>query len=216
MNREKISKKAVVNMMARQRKKSEIRKQQILEAAVEVFAEKGFHSSRVSDIARSAGVAYGLVYHYFINKEEILRTIYLERWAVVLQVIENAIMEKNSTASARLRSILRFFIEVYKRNAALVDVIILELLHSPEFMREEVVRGFQRAAAGIEELVRQGQKSGEFRKDVNPTIFAVLYFGAIEVTFNAVALRVVDIDKMASEWWADNIMNQLKHGAVQV
>lgn len=198
--------------MARQRKKSEIRKQQILDAAIEVFAERGFHSSRVSDIATKADVAYGLVYHYFVNKEEILRTIFLERWAIILQVIENAIAEKNRTSHDRLRGILRFLIEVYKRNAALVDVIILELLHSPEFMREEVVRGFQRAAAGIEELVRQGQKAGEFREAANPTIFAVLYFGAIEVTFNAVALRVVDIDNMVSEAWADKIMDQLAHG----
>ncbi|RMF12880.1 MAG: TetR/AcrR family transcriptional regulator [Candidatus Dadabacteria bacterium] len=198
--------------MARQRKKSEIRKQQILDAAIAVFAEKGFHSSRVSDIARRAGVAYGLVYHYFDNKEEILRTIFLERWTFILQVIENLLNEDKRSAIDRLRSFLIFIIDVYKRNAALVDVIMLELLHSPEFMREEVVRGFQRAAGGIEELMRQGQEAGEIRKKTNPTTFAVLYFGAIEVTFNAVALRVVDIDAMPSEDWADSIMDQLSHG----
>ena len=72
--------------MRRQRRSIE-RRRQILEAAIEVFAEKGFHASRVSDIARKAGVAYGLVYHYFRNKEEILRTIFLERWSIVVQVI---------------------------------------------------------------------------------------------------------------------------------
>lgn len=198
--------------MARQRKKSEIRKQQILDAAIAVFAEKGFHSSRVSDIARRAGVAYGLVYHYFDNKEEILRTIFLERWTFILQVIENLLNEDKRSALERLRSFLIFIIDVYKRNAALVDVIMLELLHSPEFMREEVVRGFQRAANGIEELMRQGQEAGEVRQGTNPTTFAVLYFGAIEVTFNAVALRVVDIDAMPSEDWADSIMDQLSYG----
>ena len=189
-----------------------MRRQQILEAAIEVFAERGFHSSRVSDIAKQAGVAYGLVYHYFVNKEEILRTIFLERWAIILQVVENAVNEPNRTVHNRLRSILVFLIDVYKRNAALVDVIILELLHSPEFMREEVIRGFQRAAYGVSELVKQAQATGDFRKTAVPVAFTVLFFGAIEVTFNAVALKVVDIDSMSSEEWADAIMDQLLNG----
>ena len=62
----------------------------ILDAAVRVFARQGFHTCRVSDIADEAGVAYGLVYHYFSSKEEILDTLFLERWDVMLVAIEEA------------------------------------------------------------------------------------------------------------------------------
>ncbi len=62
----------------------------ILDAAVRVFARRGFHVCRVSDIADEAGVAYGLVYHYFSSKEEILDTMFLERWEVMLEAIADA------------------------------------------------------------------------------------------------------------------------------
>ena len=66
------------------------RRRQILDAAVRVFARQGFHTCRVSDIADEAGVAYGLVYHYFSSKEEILDTLFLERWEVMLEAIAAA------------------------------------------------------------------------------------------------------------------------------
>ncbi|MCW3056466.1 MAG: TetR/AcrR family transcriptional regulator, partial [Solirubrobacterales bacterium] len=59
----------------------------ILDAAVRVFARQGFHACRVSDIADEAGVAYGLVYHYFASKDEVLDTLFLERWGVMLELI---------------------------------------------------------------------------------------------------------------------------------
>ena len=61
----------------------------ILDAAVRVFARQGFHACRVSDIADEAGVAYGLVYHYFGSKDEVLDTLFLERWNVMLEVIRD-------------------------------------------------------------------------------------------------------------------------------
>lgn len=199
--------------MTRQRRKSEIRRQQILEAAIAVFAERGFHSSRVSDIAQRAGVAYGLVYHYFVNKEEILRTIFLERWAVVLKVIEDAVSDEERSVYDRLLSILSFLIDIYKQNAALVDVIILELIHSPEFMREEVLRGFQRAIDGVAEIVRQGKHRGEIRSDADTRLVAVYFLGGMEVTFNAVALKLIDIDSMPTQQFAAHMVDHLLRGA---
>ena len=64
------------------------RRRQILDAAVRVFARQGFHACRVSDIADEAGVAYGLVYHYFHSKDEVLDTLFLERWDVMLAAID--------------------------------------------------------------------------------------------------------------------------------
>ena len=63
------------------------KRRMILDAAVRVFARQGFHACRVSDIADEAGVAYGLVYHYFRSKDEVLDTLFLERWNVLLEAI---------------------------------------------------------------------------------------------------------------------------------
>jgi TetR/AcrR family fatty acid metabolism transcriptional regulator len=196
----------------RQRRKGEIRRQQILDAAIEVFAERGFHTSRVSDIAGRAGVAYGLVYHYFDNKDEILRTIFLERWSVVLHVIESAISDAETPVEARLRSIIGFLVDIYKANADIVEVIVLELLHSPAFMRDEVVLGFQRAFAGISELVREGQRRGEIRQDLTPDVFSLFFFGGMEVAFNAVALKVFALREIPTEAFARSMVGFLMNG----
>ncbi len=77
----------------------------ILDAAVRVFARQGFHACRVSDIADEAGVAYGLVYHYFASKDEVLNTLFLERWDVMLELIREVDAEAipSGTSSARSR-----------------------------------------------------------------------------------------------------------------
>ena len=79
----------------------------ILDAAVRVFARQGFHSARVSDIADEAGVAYGLVYHYFGSKDEVLDTLFLERWNVLLEAIREVDAQRRrrrATSSTRSRA----------------------------------------------------------------------------------------------------------------
>ena len=61
------------------------RRRQILDAAIRVFARQGFNACRVSDIAREANVAYGLVYHYFDSKDQVLNELFVERWSLLLR-----------------------------------------------------------------------------------------------------------------------------------
>ena len=89
------------------------RRQQILDAAVRVFARKGFHLARVADIAREAGVAYGLVYHYFRNKEDLLEAIFAGQWAVFLEVLR-AIENDPRGLQGQLESLSSFLVESYK------------------------------------------------------------------------------------------------------
>src|SRR5205085_4259161 len=76
----------------------------ILDAAVRVFARKGFHSSRVGDIAQDAGVAHGLLYHYFSSKEEVLETIFRENWSALVERIE-AVERSDEPAREQLRHV---------------------------------------------------------------------------------------------------------------
>ena len=77
------------------------KRRQILDAAITVFARQGFHACRVSDIADEAGVAYGLVYHYFKSKDQVLNELFTERWSLLLAAIEEV---DGQALTARARS----------------------------------------------------------------------------------------------------------------
>ena len=98
----------------------------ILDAAVRVFARQGFHHCRVSDVADEAGVAYGLVYHYFDSKEEILNTLFLERWEIMLEAIAE-IDARDLPVRDKLYSIAGFIIDSYRHDPDLMKVIIVEV-----------------------------------------------------------------------------------------
>src|ERR1700750_1985490 len=91
----------------------------ILDAAMRVFASQGFHTCRVSDIADEAGVAYGLVYHYFSSKEEILHTLFLERWEERLAPIDEADASRQSPRE-KLYAIAGFIIDSYRHDPELM------------------------------------------------------------------------------------------------
>src|ERR671910_337322 len=97
------------------------RRRQILDAAVRVFARQGFHACRVSDIADEAGVAYGLVYHYFRSKEEVLDTLFTERWDILLQVIRDADAQ-DANVRDKLRTIAAFILDSYRHDPDLMKV----------------------------------------------------------------------------------------------
>ena len=80
------------------------KRRMILDAAVRVFARQGFHHCRVSDVADEAGVAYGLVYHYFNSKEEILNTLFLERWQIMLDASPRSTRATSRRATSSTRS----------------------------------------------------------------------------------------------------------------
>jgi len=107
-------------------KNSEQKRRQILAAAVRVFARQGFHACRVSDIADEAGVAYGLVYHYFASKDEILDTLFLERWNVMLELIREVDLELIPVRD-KLRAIASFIVDSYEHDPDLMKVIIVEV-----------------------------------------------------------------------------------------
>src|SRR5574341_1039620 len=106
----------------------------ILHAAVRVFAEKGYHGCRIADVARAAGVAYGLVYHYFRNKEELLESVFAEQWAILINAL-TAISEGPGDSSEKLASALGFVFDVYKTAPAAVRVLILEVTRTPHSLR---------------------------------------------------------------------------------
>jgi TetR/AcrR family transcriptional regulator, fatty acid metabolism regulator protein len=151
----------------------------ILDAAVRVFARQGFHTCRVSDIADEAGVAYGLVYHYFSSKEQILDTLFLERWDVMLQAIAQA-DESSLGPEDKLLAIAGFIIDSYRHDPELMKVIIVEVTRAANTFGLTHLAKIRDAYAGIAAIVAKAQAEGRFRTGITPEFAAQAFYGAVE------------------------------------
>ena len=151
----------------------------ILDAAVRVFARQGFHTCRVSDIAEEAGVAYGLVYHYFQSKDQILDTLFTERWSVLLQVIADTDAQ-DLAAREKLRAIAAFIIDSYRHDPELMKVIIVEVTRAANTFGRTHLPEIREAYAGIAAIVQRAQDEGVFTDEVTAEFAAMAYYGAIE------------------------------------
>jgi TetR/AcrR family fatty acid metabolism transcriptional regulator len=156
----------------------------ILEAAVRVFARQGFHTCRVADIAEEAGVAYGLVYHYFSSKEEILDTLFLECWGLMLDAIaeaERAVLPPRE----KLAQIAGFIVDSYRHDPMLMKVIIVEVTRAANTFGRTHFARIREAYDGIAGIVRAAQQQGAFRAEITPDFAALAFYGAIEQVLTA-------------------------------
>jgi TetR/AcrR family fatty acid metabolism transcriptional regulator len=155
------------------------KRRQILDAAVRVFARQGFHACRVSDIADEAGVAYGLVYHYFHSKDAVLDTLFLERWNVMLDVIREA-DGQDGPARDKLQAIAGFIVDSYRHDPDLMKVIIVEVTRAANSFGRTHLEKIREAYQLIAGIVAGAQARGEFRTDVTAQFAALAFYGAIE------------------------------------
>jgi TetR/AcrR family transcriptional regulator, fatty acid metabolism regulator protein len=151
----------------------------ILDAAVHVFARRGFYHCRVSDVADEAGVAYGLVYHYFQSKDEILDTLFLERWDLMLEYIEE-IDQRPIPARDKLAEVASFIVDSYRYNRDVMKVIIVEVTRAANSFGRTHLDKIREAYGKIASIVRSGQESGEFGTTVTPEFASMAFYGAIE------------------------------------
>lgn len=149
----------------------------LLDAAVRVFARRGYHQARVGDIAEEAGVAHGLLYHYFASKEEVLETIFRDTWSDLLEAVRE-VEESGTPAREQLRQVAAILLRAWRRDPDLVRVLVREVTRSPEVGRR--VGEIGDAFAAIERIVRQGQANGEFREELDPRLASVIFYGALE------------------------------------
>jgi TetR/AcrR family transcriptional regulator, fatty acid metabolism regulator protein len=154
------------------------RRRQILEAAVRAFARKGYHACRVGEIASEAGVAYGLVYHYFGSKEEVLETIFRDTWTQMLERVRE-VEEEGGPAEEQVRKVTALLLRTWRRDPDLVRVLVREVTRSPEQMRRQIDE-IGHAYEVLETIVVHGQQTGEFRPDFDPKVAATVFYGALE------------------------------------
>jgi TetR/AcrR family transcriptional regulator, fatty acid metabolism regulator protein len=155
------------------------RRQAILDAAVRVFARRGFHACRVSDIADEAGVAYGLVYHYFGSKDSVLDTLFLERWNIMLEMISEVDATKDS-AREKLYAIASFIVDSYRHDPDLMKVIIVEVTRAANSFGQTHLGQIREAYELIGEIVTKAQREGVFKPEIEARFAAMAFYGTIE------------------------------------
>jgi TetR/AcrR family transcriptional regulator, fatty acid metabolism regulator protein len=166
------------------------KRRQILDAAIRVFARQGFHSTRVSDIADEAGVAYGLVYHYFSSKDEVLNELFSERWSLLLSAIEESDRE-GASPRAKLEAVAGFIVDSYRHDPELMKVIIVEVTRAANSFGRTHLAEIRRAYDSIAKIVADGQEAGVFRRDIDPTFASMSFYGAIEQLLSGWIFEVI-------------------------
>jgi len=155
----------------------EDKRRQLLDAAVRVFARKGFHASRVGDIAEEAGVAHGLLYHYFKSKDEVLQAVFQENWRLLVARIES-VEETDEPAADQLRHISAIVLRTWLHLPDVVRVVVQEFGRSPELA--ERIGELTLPIDALQRVIARGIESGEFRRDIDPTFAATVVYGSID------------------------------------
>jgi TetR/AcrR family fatty acid metabolism transcriptional regulator len=167
------------------------KRRQILDAAIRVFATRGFHACRVSDVADEAGVAYGLVYHYFSSKEEILNTLFAERWQVMLDAIAEVDRREELSARDKLYLVASFIIDSYRHEPDLMKVIIVEVTRAANSFGRAHLAKIREAYGMIGQIVEKAQRDGVFKPDISPDFAALMFYGAIEQLLSGWIFEVI-------------------------
>ena len=142
-----------------------------------VFARKGYHTSRVGDIASEAGIAHGLLYHYFSSKEEVLQTVFRENWTELVATLHR-IEGSDEPAPAQLQGIAKVLLRSWRADPDLVRVMVREVARSPQLQSQvdEIREGF----LVIQRVIERGQADGTFRPELDARLASWIVYGGLE------------------------------------
>ena len=167
------------------------RRKTILRAAVEVFARKGYHGCRIADVAREAGVAYGLVYHYFKNKEELLQLVFEAGWGGFMSRIRDA-AEASAPLEQKIHRIAQVAFEAYRIDPRGVRVLVLEFARSPSTGEANRRTAFAEVLGVITRMFERARARGELRGGLEPALCAAMLFGSVEMSLTGFVMGLLD------------------------
>jgi TetR/AcrR family transcriptional regulator, fatty acid metabolism regulator protein len=155
------------------------KRERILAAAERVFAKRGFFASRVSEIAKDAGVADGTIYLYFKSKDDLLISLFEDRMKQVNAALRTVIAAE-TTALAQLRAFIKTYLQLIHDEPAATEVLTIELRQSNKFMKEYENAEFADFLRMLGGIVAKGQDAGELDDGVPPHIVARMIFGMLD------------------------------------
>lgn len=192
-------------------KKNRPKYNQIVEAALEVIAENGYHASQVSKIASKANVADGTIYLYFKNKEDILISVFKEKMG---QFIERTVksLEENQSANEKLLTLIKMHFVQLEQNHSLAIVTQLELRQSKPSLRTEINKVLKSYLNVIDSIVEQGIKEGIYKENINLPLVRQMIFGTLDETVTSWVMKNRRYDIVAQ---AEPVHKLLTHGLLK-
>lgn len=158
----------------------EDKRRRIIDAAVQVFADKGFFGARVSEIADAAGVADGTIYLYFKSKDDLLISLFEEKMELIIQQLEQRLEDHVGDPEAKIRRYIVEHLRLVADQPNLMQVLTVELRQSARFIKEYHPKAFRTYLELLQGIVEEGQRQGVFRKDLDPLVFRRALFGAVD------------------------------------
>lgn len=192
--------------------KAPAKRDKILEAAVRVFAEKGYYNSRTLDISTEAGVAYGSLYHYFASKDEILLSIFRERWHVLLERMERINQTLNEPGE-KILAIIDFIFRSYQNNPDMMKVLIMDVPRHSQFYSPENWKVYNAFLKNLADVFREGQQQGIYCRDISPMVASFIIYGAVDMTIRQYVYNPeFNHDEFPVEKAKEQIVMMLKQG----
>jgi TetR/AcrR family fatty acid metabolism transcriptional regulator len=159
----------------------------MVDAALQIFKQKGLHKARMSDIAKRARISYGLVYHYFKNKEDLFEAI-LNRWWRGLFEVMAKIRAEAREAHSELRAVIDYFMDTYQAHPDLVNIFVTEISRSTTNLTAKRLKNFQEFMFLTDGIMAGGQKAGVLRKDFKARYLTYIFLGSLETFISAMVL----------------------------
>lgn len=184
----------------------------IIDAALEVFRERGYANARMADIARRAGVSYGLVYHYFGSKE-VLFEIIVESWWHDLYAVMDREIGSGAPTRDKLINIIEFFLDTYGQKPNLISIFVSEVCRSSVYHTEEGLSRFLKFFSLCEQIMLQGQESGFLNREVPPHHLTYIFYGAIETFITVMVLGKEPLTRKRQERAMNAILQVFTDGA---
>ena len=185
----------------------------IFEATLKVIKEKGFHQARMADIAQAAGISYGLVYHYFKNKEGLFNQILNQWWEELYRLLES-VRKSGGDFPAKLKKILHYFLDIYQHKPDLIHIFITQISRSSNNMTRSRLDHFKKFISLTETLLQEGQQKGFLRKDFEARYLTYIFLGALETFMSIMVLGNQKIkDDLQKERITQSMLEVFLNGA---
>jgi TetR/AcrR family transcriptional regulator, fatty acid metabolism regulator protein len=190
------------------------REKVIFDAALKVFSTKGYASTRMADIAREADMSYGLVYHYFENKEKLFDAIVENWWTGFYDELE-MLKKSDMSTEEKLVEIIRYILKVYENKPNQISIFVTEV--SRGFVYHADSKGkdkFNKLFSLCQDIMSEGQQNGFLRKDIQANYLTYLFLGSIDTFLSVLIFGNEKITAARQKRFTDGITNVFMHGAV--
>lgn len=155
------------------------KKELIINAAIKVFADKGFYTANVADVAKEAGVADGTIYLYFKNKDDLLISLFETKMEEILDRF-SSLSKSKQNAEVKLQRFIHLYFQMIEEDQNLAEVFQVELRQSSKFLKDYHNQNFIDFLNLIGDIIHQGQKDGRFKPDVSIHTMKLIIFGALD------------------------------------